>query len=223
MNKKVDTFVAPPCLEDIDMLFEDDSLLLISKPGNLLSLSGKNPLNKDSVHHRLVKDFPTATLAHRLDFGTSGIMVIALNKQVNGHLTKQFQQRTVVKTYKAVLQGHLKEDHGVINFPIAKDNSIFPRLKICLTSGKTAHTHYHVQERLDSPPRSVVCFKPKTGRTHQLRIHSQAIGHPILGCDLYGDAHSQALANRLMLHAESLDFIHPVLDTDIHAVSPCPF
>lgn len=223
MNEIVDTFVAPPCLEDIELLLEDKSLLLISKPSKLFSLSGRNPLNKDSVHYRLVKDFPTATLAHRLDFGTSGIMVVALDKQVNGHLTKQFQQRTVVKTYKAVLHDHVNEDHGVIDFPIAKDKSIFPRLKICLTSGKPARTHYHVEERLDSPPRSVVCFKPETGRTHQLRIHSQAIGHPILGCDLYGDDHSHALADRLMLHAESLDFVHPLSGESIHAVCPCPF
>ena len=187
VNEIVDTFVAPVCLDDIEILFQDDFLLLISKPGKLFSLSGKDPLNKDSVHSRLVKDFPTATLAHRLDFGTSGIMVVALNKEINGHLTKQFQQRTVVKSYKAVLYGHLEKDHGVIDCHIAKDNSIFPRLKICVESGKPALSHYQVEERLDSPPRSLVRFSPETGRTHQLRIHSQAIGHPILGCDLYGD------------------------------------
>lgn len=223
MNNIVDSFVAPPCLEDITILSQDEFHLLIDKPGGLLSLSGKNPLNKDSVHFRLVKDFPTATLAHRLDFGTSGIMVVALNKQINGHLTKQFQQRTVIKNYKALLHGHLKEDHGVIDFPIAKDSAIFPRLKVCLETGKPARTHYVVQARLDSPPRSLVCFKPETGRTHQLRIHSQAIGHPILGCDLYGDDNSLNLANRLMLHAESLEFVHPVSGKNIHAICPCPF
>lgn len=219
----VDTFVAPPCLDDIELLFEDEHLLLISKPSKLLSLSGKNPLNKDSVHFRLVKDFPNATLAHRLDFGTSGIMVVALNKQINGHLTKQFQERTVIKKYKAVLRGHVEEDAGEIDLPIAKDDAIFPRLKICRASGKTAHTHFHVQERLASPPRSLVRFEPETGRTHQLRIHAQAIGHPILGCDLYGDDISQNMAHRLMLHAESLKFVHPVSGDTVCASSPCPF
>jgi tRNA pseudouridine32 synthase/23S rRNA pseudouridine746 synthase len=223
MQEIVDTFVAPACLDEIELLFQDKSLLLICKPSGLLSLSGKNPLNKDSVHWRLVKEFPTATLAHRLDLGTSGIMIVALNKEVNAHITQQFQHRTVVKRYKAVLQGHLEEDQGVINYPIAKDNSIFPRLKICLVSGKPALTHYNVEERLDSPPRSVVYFKPATGRTHQLRIHAQAIRHPILGCDLYGDDSSQVLADRLMLHAESLDFVHPISGEKIHAVCPCPF
>ncbi|MFT6878875.1 MAG: tRNA pseudouridine32 synthase/23S rRNA pseudouridine746 synthase [Granulosicoccus sp.] len=223
MQEIVDTFVAPPCLEEIKLLFRDESLLLISKPSGLFSLSGKNPLNKDSVHWRLVKEFPTATLVHRLDLGTSGIMIVALNKQVNAHLTIQFQQRAVVKHYKALLQGHLEEDHGVIDYPITKDNSIFPRLKICITSGKPALTHYSVVKRLDSPPRSVVCFKPATGRTHQLRIHSQAIGHPILGCDLYGDENSKSVADRLMLHATSLEFVHPLSGESMHAVCPCPF
>lgn len=223
MNEIVDTFVAPVCLDDIELLFQDIFLLLISKPSGLFSLSGKNPLNKDSVHARLVKDFPTAALVHRLDFGTSGIMMVALNKQVNGHLTRQFQQRSILKSYKAVLHGHLKQEHGVIEFPIAKDSSIFPRLKICSTTGKPALTHYHVEERLDSPLRSVVCFKPETGRAHQLRIHSQAIGHPILGCDLYGDESSHRLADRLMLHAESLEFKHPISGEKIYGVCPCPF
>jgi len=94
--------------------------LVINKPSGLLSLSGKNPLNKDSVHYRLVQDFPTATMVHRLDFGTSGIMVIALNKQVNAHLTKQFQARVVTKTYVATLYGHLAHGSGVIDAPIAR-------------------------------------------------------------------------------------------------------
>lgn len=223
MLEIVDKFIAPPCLDNIELLFQDEHLLLISKPSKLFSLSGKNPLNKDSVHWRLVQDFPEATLAHRLDFGTSGIMVVALNKNVNAHLTKQFQQRTVVKIYKAVLLGHLEKDSGEIDYPIAKDNANFPRLKICPASGKPALTHYQVEERLYSPPRSVVRFTPQTGRTHQLRIHSQAIGHPILGCDLYGDDHSQNLANRLMLHAKSLSFVHPVSGKKMNAICPCPF
>ena len=223
VNGIVDTFIAPACLDEIELLFQDNTILLIAKPANLLSLSGKNPLNKDSVHYRLVQDFPTATLAHRLDFGTSGIMVVALDKASNAHLTKQFQQRGVEKRYRAVLRGHLEKDEGSIDLPIAKDNAIFPRLKICHMTGKPAFTHYQVEQRLESPPRSVVCFTPETGRTHQLRIHAQAIGHPILGCDLYGDEHSLNLSGRLMLHAESLEFSHPVSGEDVRAISPCPF
>lgn len=223
MNRIVDTFVAPVCLEHIELLQQDPTLLIINKPSGLLSLSGKNPLNKDSVHFRLIKDYPTATLVHRLDLGTSGVMLIALDKPTNAHLTKQFQQRTVVKHYKAVLQGHLLRDEGIIDLPIAKDNSIFPRLKICLATGKPARTHYTLIEHLYSPDRSVVSFTPETGRTHQLRIHSEAIGHPILGCDLYGNKQSHAAATRLMLHAEAIEFVHPVSGLPIQAKCECIF
>lgn len=223
MIELIDAFIAPSCLEKIELLYQDEYLLLISKPSGLLSLSGKNPLNKDSVHARLVKDFPTATLAHRLDLGTSGIMVIALTKVANAHLTKQFQARSIGKRYKAILQGHIEPDEGVLEYPIAKDAAIFPRLKICSVTGKFARTHYTVIQRLNSPARSLVSFEPETGRTHQLRIHAQAIGHPIVGCDLYGDSYSAALAERLMLHAESLTFIHPASGERVQAKSPCPF
>jgi tRNA pseudouridine32 synthase/23S rRNA pseudouridine746 synthase len=219
----VDNFIAPVCEEEIQILFRDESLLAIAKPSGLLSLSGRNPLNKDSVHWRIVKNFPTATLAHRLDLGTSGIMVLALNKRVNAHLTKQFQERTVVKRYKAMLLGHVEEEQGIIDYPIAKDNTLFPRLKICSVSGKPALTHYNVVDRLKSPSRTLVNFTPATGRTHQLRIHALAIGHPILGCDLYDDNESQGLAHRLMLHAQILEFVHPTSNKSMRFVSPCPF
>ncbi|WP_298776373.1 pseudouridine synthase [uncultured Shewanella sp.] len=206
----VDTFVAPPCFDDIDILFQDEAILLINKPTGLLSLSGKNPLNKDSVHYRLVKDYPTALMVHRLDFGTSGLMVIALNKKVNALLTKQFQARTVVKQYTSMLNGHVAEDEGEIHFPIAKDPAYFPRQKICSQTGKSAQSYYQVLERLTSPLRTRVCFTPITGRTHQLRIHSHAMGHSILGCDLYGSEKTHSMASRLLLHASRLEFEHPL-------------
>ena len=215
-----DTFVAPVCNSDIEVLYQDDSILLINKPSGLLSLSGKNPLNKDSVHYRLVQDFPTATLVHRLDFGTSGIMLVALNKTVNGALTKAFQEGKVSKTYTAILHGHVQEDAGRIDLPIAKDKPNFPRVKICHETGKSAVTEFEVLERLSNPNLSSldlpsfdttrVRFTPVTGRTHQLRIHSQKIGHPILGCDLYGLPAGEAMADRLMLHATNLVFDHPM-------------
>src|SRR6188768_624204 len=117
MQLQVDTFIAPKCDAEIKILFQDEHLLLIDKPSGLLSLSGKNPLNKDSVHYRLVQDFPAATLVHRLDFGTSGIMIVALNKAVNAFIGKQFQEGRVFKTYTAILHGHLNEDNGLIEFP----------------------------------------------------------------------------------------------------------
>ncbi len=232
----VDDFIAPPCYGEIRILYQDEDILLIDKPSGLLSLSGKNPLNKDSVHYRLVQGqlkgpvvkqerraFPTATLVHRLDFGTSGIMLVALNKQVNALLGKQFQERTISKSYIAVLQGQLKNDEDVIEFPIAKDKPNFPLQKICLDTGKSARSQYQVLERLQQPSRCRVRFNPETGRTHQLRIHSLKIGHPILGCDLYKNERSEQMAERLLLHASELTFDHPRSGERVQGHSPCPF
>jgi tRNA pseudouridine32 synthase/23S rRNA pseudouridine746 synthase len=220
-------FIAPICHEEIELLFQDEYILLINKPSGLLSLSGKHPLNKDSVHYRLKKEFPTATLAHRLDFGTSGIMIVALNKSVNAHITKQFQQRTIKKTYTAVLQGHIADDHGTITFPLIKDVERFPYQKVCYTTGKEAVTDYVVLERQSAPLSTRVLFLPQTGRTHQLRVHSREIGHSILGCDLYGGEmlgqSSHDMAERLLLHATTLVFEHPVYNNDIVGNSTCPF
>ena len=223
MQSPADTFIVPVCHEQVEILYQDEHILLINKPTRLLSLSGKHPLNKDSVHFRLVQDFPTATLAHRLDFGTSGIMLVALNKAVNGLLTKQFQARTTHKNYTALLHGHVLSDEGYVDFPIAKDRANFPLQKICTEEGKTAFTQYQVLERLVSPNITRVCFKPVSGRTHQLRIHSRAMGHSILGCDLYAHDEAYAMADRLMLHATTIAFDHPVTGKRINGVCANPF
>jgi tRNA pseudouridine32 synthase/23S rRNA pseudouridine746 synthase len=223
MQPQADPFIVPVCYQHIEILFQDEDLLLINKPTGLLSLSGKHPLNKDSVHFRLVQDFPTATLLHRLDFGTSGIMVVALNKPINAHITKQFQARNVAKQYTALLLGHLVEDEGVIEYPIAKDKPNFPLQKICLETGKVALTKYQVVERLTDPVSTKVIFTPVTGRTHQLRIHSQQIGNPILGCDLYASDEAFFMAQRLMLHATTLEFDHPITGERVMGTCPCPF
>ena len=223
MTAPVDTFVAPVCDEQIKILYQDEFILLINKPSGLLSLSGKNILNKDSVHFRLVQHFPTALMVHRLDFGTSGIMLLALNKSVNANLTRQFQDRSIVKSYMGLLHGHLQNDQGYIDAPIAKDKPNFPLLKVCHESGKQALSQYEVIERLQNPPRTRVLFTPRTGRTHQLRIHSSEIGHPILGCDLYGSKQTENMASRLLLHALTLEFDHPVSGERTRGECPCPF
>ena len=223
MQPQADPFIVPVCHEAIEILYQDPSLLLISKPTGLLTLSGKHPLNQDSVHFRLVNDFPTATMIHRLDFGTSGILLAALNKPVNAQLCKQFGARHVIKTYTALLHGHVADDTGCIELPIAKDPANFPLQKICHATGKSASTHYEVLERLHHPATTRVLFTPRSGRTHQLRIHSSVIGHPILGCDLYATDEAFFMAKRLMLHATTLEFDHPVTGERIKGFSPCPF
>lgn len=231
MSVIVDTFVAPPCDAAIEILFADEHLLLINKPSGLLSLSGKNPQNLDSVHHRLVQAYPGCTLVHRLDFGTSGIMVVARNKGINALLCHQFSQRTVSKAYEALLCGHLAADEGVIDAPIAKDPALFPLMSICAVHGKPARSRFQVLERLvrreaqGDIPLTRVRLVPETGRTHQLRIHSQWLGHPILGCDLYGGLlpSGTELTPRLMLHASALDLVHPVSGEPMRVRCDAPF
>jgi tRNA pseudouridine32 synthase/23S rRNA pseudouridine746 synthase len=216
MSQIIDTFIAPPCHEQIEILYQDAHLVLINKPSGLLSLSGKNPQNLDSVHHRLVQLFPGCTLIHRLDFGTSGLMVIARNKAINA----------------ALLCGHLAEDDGVIDAAIAKDSALFPLMSICAVNGKPARSRYQVVERFyrasedgTSLPVTRVQLTPETGRTHQLRIHCQQLGHPILGCDLYGGLLLPGTERtpRLMLHASELHFMHPTRNEPINACHPSPF
>ncbi|RDL18257.1 RNA pseudouridylate synthase [Serratia fonticola] len=206
--------------------------MLINKPAGLLSLSGKNPQNLDSVHHRLVRIFPGCTLVHRLDFGTSGLMVIARNKAINAALCQQFSQRSVAKVYRALLCGHQGDDQGVIDAAIAKDPALFPLMSICPIRGKPARSRYRVVERFYHQlehgtllPLTRVELTPETRRTHQPRIHCQQLGHPIWGCDLYGGhlLPGTERTPRLMLHASELDFVHPVSEALIKARHTCPF
>lgn len=237
----IDNFVAPECQARVEILYQDDEILLINKPSGLLSLSGKNPLNWDSVHYRLVNGqgateteestpaFADAKLPHRLDLGTSGVMVVGLNSAASKSLNQQFQARTVQKRYLAMLAGWVEADSGQISAPIAKDKTLFPRVKICHCTGKSAISDYQVMGRLDNPPRTLIQYTPITGRTHQLRIHSLEFGHPILGCDLYNSPElsnsleANDIAQRLMLHASDIYFTHPTTGEPIHGHSPNPF
>lgn len=232
MSTIIDNFIAPPCHEQIETLYQDEHLVLINKPTGLLSLSGKNPQNLDSVHHRLVQEFPGCTLVHRLDFGTSGLMVIARNKAINAALCQQFSQRAVTKAYSALLCGHVSDNDGVIDAAIAKDPALFPLMSICAINGKPARSGYRVVERFYREredgallPLTRVELTPETGRTHQLRIHCQQLGHPILGCDLYGGLLLPGTEHtpRLMLHASELDFVHPVSGELIKSRNASPF
>ncbi|ACA86659.1 RluA family pseudouridine synthase [Shewanella woodyi] len=225
MQPQADPFIVPLCLDEIQILFEDEHILVINKPSGLLSLSGKHPLNIDSVHHRLAKIYPGCTLIHRLDFGTSGIMVLARNKVINALLCKQFSERRVSKRYTALLQGTVENDSGIVDIGIAKDTENFPLMRLCNRTGKPAKSQYEVLSRFTQTAQdsfyvddhrageravSLVEFEPITGRTHQLRLHSKHLGHPILGCDLYATDEAFFMTSRLMLHASLLTFEHPV-------------
>jgi tRNA pseudouridine32 synthase / 23S rRNA pseudouridine746 synthase len=203
-----DLAVLPACDAQIAILAIDKHYLIINKPAGLLSVPGRHPKNRDSVIVRLQQEFPTAEIVHRLDFDTSGIMIIPLNKLSLSHISKQFQARTIVKNYTAVINGLIKNDEGKIDLAIAADLENRPKYKIC-ASGKKSVTEFSVINRDENTQTTRVLLRPITGRSHQLRLHMQAIGHPILGCHFYGDSQSAAKASRLRLHACHLEFDHP--------------
>ena len=200
-------YIVPHSQEEILILHEDEDLLLVRKPDLLLSIPGRHPLNKDSLISRLQVDYPTASIVHRLDLDTSGIMVIPLNKPTHAELSRQFQRRTIEKCYTAIVHGEPEQDEGEIDLPIACDWANRPRQMICQERGKWAITRYRVRERDDD--RSRLLLSPVTGRSHQLRIHMRELGHPILGCDMYAHDTALNMAPRLMLHATTLGVEHP--------------
>ena len=200
-------YLVPHSREEIIILHEDADLLLVRKPDLLLSIPGRHPLNKDCLITRLQQRYPTASIVHRLDLDTSGIMVIPLNKPTHAHISRQFQERKVEKSYHAVVYGVVEQGEGEVDLPIARDWANRPRQMICQERGKSALTRFAVLQR--AADRTRLLLKPVTGRSHQLRIHMRELGHPILGCDMYAHEAALAMADRLMLHATTLGFEHP--------------
>jgi len=190
-----------------DIIYEDEAMLVINKPAGLLSVPGKNI--EDSVYMRIKNTYLDATgplIVHRLDMATSGLLVIALTKDSHKNLQKQFTKRTIKKRYCALLDGILTEDEGIIDLPLRVDLDDRPRQLVCYDYGKPAKTQWQVIKRKDA--KTKVHFYPITGRTHQLRVHaahSLGLNTAIVGDDLYGNN-----ADRLYLHAETIEFNHPV-------------
>lgn len=210
MSSSIDDLtVLPRCSEEVVILRRDSEFLIVNKPSRLLTVPGRHPQNNDSVIVRLQMIYPVAAIVHRLDFDTSGILVIPLHKGSLSHISKQFQARTVHKTYTAVVNGLMKDDKGVIDLPIAADMENRPKYKICAKTGKSSVTEFKVLSRDEVAQTTRVLLHPITGRSHQLRLHLQAIGHPILGCEFYGDEMTLKKSSRLLLHATELEFKHP--------------
>lgn len=193
--------------KELNIVFEDDYLVIVDKPAEFLSVPGKNI--SDSVYTRMLEKYPQATgplIVHRLDMSTSGILLLAKDKNVHKHLQKQFIKRNVQKRYMALLDGLVKEDSGTIDLPLRVDLDDRPRQLVCYEHGKRAVTKWEVVERRNN--QTLVYFYPITGRTHQLRVHAAhtlGLNAPIVGDDLYGKKQS-----RLHLHAQFLQFTHPI-------------
>lgn len=191
------------------LIHADDTLLVVNKPSNLLSVPGRGADKQDCLVARVQTDFPDALIVHRLDCDTSGLLVLARNKEAHRQLSIQFQDRQVAKRYVAVVKGRFAQPAGEVALPLIVDWPNRPLHKVDFEIGKPSLTLYRVLSYDEVAETSRVELTPETGRTHQLRVHMQALGHPILGDSLYADPESRAKADRLLLHAEFLSFDHP--------------
>lgn len=205
----------------IDILYADDAIAVINKPWDMLSVPGKGPEKQDCAWRRVQADFPTARVVHRLDYATSGIMVFALTLDAQKQLNRSFQERKTKKRYQAVVTGTVEDLQGSIELPLRCDWENRPLQIIDHEQGKQALTHWQKVGVEDGNTR--VLLTPVTGRSHQLRVHMQAFGHPILGDRFYASKEAQAASERLLLHAEYLAFEHPATSEEIEFSSPCPF
>lgn len=209
MTDTTELAVLTATTEAWQLIAQDEALLVVSKPARLLTVPGRHPANHDCLISRVQSEFPSAQIVHRLDYDTSGLVLIPLNKQALSALSKQFQARTIDKHYQALVKGCIAEQ-GEIDLPIAADEDRRPLYKICRQQGKASRTLY---QRLAYDPQqdvSRVQLEPITGRSHQLRLHLASIGHPILGDEFYAPLAVQQAAQRLCLHACQISFTHPV-------------
>ena len=213
-------YQVPHSQESIKLLFRDPHLLIVDKPTLLLSVPGRHPLNHDCLLNRLSIRYPGVSAVHRLDLDTSGVMVIPRHREALSRLARQFQERRIDKTYIARVAGHVAEDVGECDLPLIADWPNRPKQKVCFETGKQALTRWRVLSR--DHDSSLLALTPVTGRSHQLRIHMREIGHPILGCDFYAPEAVLSAAPRLLLHATSLRFTHPLSGEVLTAHSPEP-
>ena len=213
----------PPPHQGLTIIFQDEDLLAVDKPSGLLSLPGRGAHKQDCLLARVRLEYPEALAVHRLDMATSGLMLLARNETMQSRLGRLFEQRQIEKRYIAVVAGQPTQDCDTIDLPLITDWPQRPLQKIDHELGKRAISKYRLVDYDPAQDISRIELIPETGRTHQLRIHMQAIGHPILGDRLYAPAEIQQKSERLLLHAELLRFIHPVNRKEIEIKSEVPF
>ncbi len=214
-------FSYTPPKGDLNILHLDEDLIAVDKPSGLLSVPGKDLEHKDCLETRLRAQFPETLLVHRLDLPTSGVMIFARNANAQRHLGLQFERRQTEKTYVARVWGNVDGESGHVNLPLITDWPNRPRQMVCFERGKAAQTDWQVTDRDHVSTR--LLLQPKTGRSHQLRVHCLAMGYPILGDSFYAHEDAFKAADRLQLHAEKLEFRHPNGGGWISVTSPCPF
>lgn len=208
---------------DIIYLYEDEDIVAVSKPAWLLSVPGRGEDKIDSVAYRVQQKYPDAKTVHRLDWATSGVIIMALNADAHRHLNKQFADRKTQKRYIAIVAGLVENDEQMIDLPLRCDWENRPRQIVDWHQGKPSQTLATVDYRDAEKQQTRLLLKPITGRSHQLRVHCQQLGHPIIGDQLYAPPRWQAVSSRLLLHAEWLQVFHPVSGKVIEFYDESPF
>jgi tRNA pseudouridine32 synthase / 23S rRNA pseudouridine746 synthase len=213
----------------LNVIHEDEKMIVLDKPAGLLAVPGRGPDKQDCLSARAQAKWPDALVVHRLDMATSGLVVMARGIEAQRQLSRAFEQREVHKRYTAVVAGTLRNpqpDNGwnTIDLPLTIDWPNRPRSIVSAELGKPSVTRWRLAGApTDDDHTTRLELEPVTGRTHQLRVHLQAIGHPILGDMLYATPEQQARAPRLLLHAHQLSLPHPQHGDTVHFHSPCPF
>lgn len=211
----------PPAHRGLAILHLSAQMIVVDKPSGLLSVPGRGEGKEDCLSGRVQAEFPDALIVHRLDMGTSGIVVMGRGARAQRELSIQFQERRVHKRYQALVDGHwTAAAAGEIDLPICADWPNRPKQKVDLAAGRPSLTRYRL---LDTGAVSRIELEPTTGRSHQLRVHMEAMGHPIIGDDFYGTAASCAKAERLMLHACRIELDHPETGAPLRIDCPPPF
>ncbi|MFM2591007.1 bifunctional tRNA pseudouridine(32) synthase/23S rRNA pseudouridine(746) synthase RluA [Vibrio sp. TBV020] len=211
----------PPTEPWVDIVFEDQHILVANKPSGLLSVPGRLAEHYDSMWSRLVESYPDIQVVHRLDMDTSGLMLFAKHKDAERSLKKQFQYRLTHKVYYARVWGHLEQQEGEVDLPLIGDWPNRPKQKVCFEDGKPSQTLYQVVKQEEKT--TIVRLLPITGRSHQLRVHMQALGHPIVGDEFYSEGEAFEFSDRLELHAAELSFYHPDSERLQSIFVPCDF
>lgn len=213
-------FIYAPPEGPLKVIHVDDDILILDKPSGLLSVPGRPVEHQDCLQHRARAAFPTSLQVHRLDMDTSGVMVFAMNPKAQRHIGLQFERRKTDKTYQALVWGQPK-DTGTVDLPLIVDWPNRPLQMVDHERGKPAQTDWQVIAR--EAEFSRVHLMPLTGRSHQLRVHMLAIGHPILGDRFYAKSAALAASERLCLHAENLEIHHPSDGRRVKFTAECPF
>lgn len=201
----------------------DDHLVVVEKPAGLLAVPGRGADKQDCLASRVQALHPDALVVHRLDMATSGLWMMARGGQAQRDLSRAFERREVDKRYEAVVDGIVEGDDGTIALPLAADWPHRPRQVVDHERGRPSETRWRVLARDEAARTTRVELNPVTGRSHQLRVHLMAIGHPILGDALYASLTAQAKAARLLLHASQLRFAHPATGALLELRSAPPF